>query len=123
MRKFLLAACLFTATACTVPAPRTPAQALIEARAALGSAVAAFNVYAAQRPFCGDDGARPPPLCADRTVVIQGDRAAHQVADALDLAEAAIATLEGPEAQWPVLAEPLTLLGDFQVYVSTAKGE
>ncbi len=95
MRKFLLAACLLTVTACTTPPqpPKTPAQALVEARAGLGAAVAAFNVYAAQRPFCGDTGAKPAPLCADRAVVIQGDRAAHQVADALDQTEATIEAL------------------------------
>ena len=78
MRKFLLASCLLVVTACTTPPqpPKTPTQALVEARASLGTAVAAFNVYAAQRPFCGDAGAKPPPLCADRAVVIQGDRAA-----------------------------------------------
>jgi len=59
MRKFLLAICLLAVAACTTPPqpPKMPAQALIEARAGLGAAVAAFNVYAAQRPFCGDAGA------------------------------------------------------------------
>lgn len=47
MRKFLLV-CLLALTACgAVQPPKTPAQALVEARAGLGSAVAAFNVYAA----------------------------------------------------------------------------
>ena len=99
------------------------AKALVEARAGLGSAVAAFNVYAAQRPFCGDAGAKPTPLCANRAVVIQGDRAAHQVADALDRAEATIAALDVGDSQWPALAEPLTLLKDFHAFVVKAKGE
>jgi len=85
--------------------------------------VAAFNVYAAQRPFCGDTGAKPPPLCADRAVIIQGDRTAHQVADALDRAEATLEALDIGEAQWPALAEPLTLLKNFQAFVAKAKGE
>ena len=124
MRKFLLATCLFAA-ACTIPPqpPQSPAQALIEARAGLGAAVAAFNVYAAQRPFCGDPGAKPPPLCADRAVVIEGDRAAHQVAEALDRAEATIDALDLGETQWPALAEPLTLLKNFQAFIAKAKGE
>ena len=125
MRKFLFAAGLLTITACTTPPqpPKTPAQALVEARAGLGAAVAAFNVYAAQRPFCGDAGAKAPPLCSDRAVVIQGDRAAHQVADALDRAEATIEAQDASDSQWPALAEPLTLLKNFQAFVAKAKGE
>jgi len=61
--------------------------------------VAAFNVYAAQRPFCGDTGAKPAPLCAARAVVIQVDRAAHQVADAQDRAEATIAALDASDTK------------------------
>ena len=122
MRKFLLV-CLLVLTACgAVQPPKTPEQALVEARAGLGSAVAAFNVYASQRPFCGDTGAKPAPLCADRAVVIQGDHAAHQVADALDRAEATIQALDVTESQWPTLAEPLTLLNSFQAFVAKAKG-
>ena len=122
MRKFLLV-CLLALTACgAVQPPKTPAQALVEARAGLGSAVAAFNVYAAQRPFCGDGGAKPAPLCADRDVVIQGARTAHQVADALDRAEATIQALDVADSQWPVIAEPLALLKNFQAFVAKAKG-
>ena len=122
MRKFLLV-CLLALTACgAVQPPKTPAQALVEARAGLGSAVAAFNVYAAQRPFCGDGGAKPAPLCADRDVVIQGARTAHQVADALDRAEATIQALDVADSQWPVIAEPLALLKNFQAFVAQAKG-
>ena len=122
MRKFLLV-CLLALTACgAVQPPKTPAQALVEARAGLGSAVAAFNVYAAQRPFCGDGGAKPAPLCADRDVVIQGARTAHQVADALDRAEATIQALDVADSQWPVIAEPLALLKNFQAFVALAKG-
>ena len=95
----------------------------MEARAGLGSAVAAFNVYAGQRPFCGDAGAKPAPLCADRAVVIQGDAAAHQVANALDRAEATIAALDVGDSQWPALAEPLTLLKNFQAFVAKAQEE
>jgi len=56
-------------------------------------------------------------------VVIQGDRAARQVADALDRAEATIAALDAIDSQWPALAEPLTLLKNFQAFVAKAKGE
>jgi hypothetical protein len=122
MRKFLLV-CLLALTACgAVQPPKTPEQALVEARAGLGSAVAAFNVYASQRPFCGDAGAKPTPLCADRAAVIQGDHAAHQVADALDRAEATITSLDVTDSQWPALAEPLTLLKNFQAFVTQEKG-
>lgn len=94
-----------------------------EARAGLGTAVATLNVFAAQRPFCGDPEAKPPPLCVDRAVVIQGDRAAHQVADALDRAEDSIEALDASDSQWPTLAEPLTLLKNFQAFVANAKAK
>jgi len=122
MRRILFAAALLIAACGAVPPPKTPAQALVEARAGLGSAVAAFNVYASQRPFCGDGGAKPAPLCADRAAVIQGARAAHQVADALSRAEATIQALDVADSQWPALAEPLTLLKNFQAFVVKAKG-
>ena len=90
---------------------------------ALAAAVAAFNVYAGQQPFCDDAGAKAPPLCADRAVVIQGDRATHHIVDALDRAEATIAALDASDSQWPALSEPLALLKNFQAFVAQAKGE
>jgi hypothetical protein len=123
MRKFLLVS-LLALTACgAIRPPKTPEQALVEARASLGSAVAAFNVYTSRRPFCGDTGAKSAPLCADRAVAIQGDHAAHEVADALNRAEATIEALDIRQSQWPALAEPLTLLKNFQAFVAKAKGE
>jgi len=83
----------------------------------------AFNAHPVQRPFSGDVGPNPVSICADRTVVIQGDHAAHQVADALDRAEATIEALDIGESRWPALAEPLTRLKDFQAFVAKAKGE
>jgi hypothetical protein len=123
MRKFLLVGLLVLAACGTVPAPKTPAQALIEAYAGLGSAVAAFNVYAGQRPFCGDDGAKPAPLCADRGIVIEGDAAAHQVADALDRAREVIRAVDVDNVQWQALAEPMTLLAGFRAFVNRTTGK
>lgn len=117
MRKFALLAVLLLAGCQN---PETPRQALVTAYAAFGSAVASFNVYAAQRPFCGDEGARPPPLCADRTVVIQGDRAARVTATSLEAASAAIRAIgdENKDAQWRALAEPAELVRAFSVFVA-----
>ena len=88
MRRIILALPVLLAACGAVTAPRTPEQAVVELRAGLGTAAAAFNVYAGQRPFCDQPNAKAPPLCADRHVVIQGDQAAHAVADAIDRAEA-----------------------------------
>ena len=73
MNRAILALPILLAACGNVQPPQTPAQALVEGYAALGSAVSAFNAYAGQRPFCGDAGAKAPPLCADRAVVIEGD--------------------------------------------------
>lgn len=121
MRKLLLALPVLLA-ACSSQPPQTPAQAIVEAYAALGSAVSAFNAYAGQRPFCGDPGARPVPLCADRDVVIEGDKRAQQVADALDIASAAITSTNAQDQQWKALANPLVLLHLFQDYVRQKVG-
>ena len=122
LRLSALAALVAAAVAlsgCTPPPPpQTPAQALVEGYAALGSAVSGFNAYASQRPFCGDAGAKAPPFCADRAIVIEGDKRAHQVADALDLAGAAINATATRDVQWKTLAQPLTLLTAFQSYVA-----
>lgn len=102
---------------------KTPEQAIVELRFGLGSAAAGFNVYASQRPFCGDPEAKAPPFCADRHVVIQGDKAAHAVADAIDRAEFAVRALGAGDAQWAAIAEPATLLKGFQAFVAKATGE
>ena len=122
MRGIFLAACLAVAACGNVQPPQTPAQAIVEAYAALGSAVAAFNTYAGQRPFCGDAGAKEPPLCADRAIVIEGDKRAKQVADALDIASAAVRSVNAQDQQWKALADPMTLLTGFREFVRQKAG-
>ena len=122
MRAAILALPVLLAACGSVPVPKTPEQTVVELRAGLGSAAAAFNVYASQRPFCGDAGAKAPPLCADRAVVIQGDQAAHAVADAIDRAEAVVGAVGVTDAKWSALAEPANLLQQFQAFVTKAKG-
>lgn len=123
MKTILLAGALFLA-ACTPPQPpQTPAQAMVQLRAGLGSAVAGFNIYAAQRPFCDQPAAKPPPLCADRHVVIEGDRVAHQVADGMDQADALIKATGARDAQWAEVAKVANLLAGFNVFVAQARGQ
>ena len=122
MRAAILALPVLLAACGAVTPPQTPAQAIVEAYAGLGSAVSAFNTYAGQRPFCGDAGARPAPLCADRAVVIEGDKRAHQVADALDIASAAIRSTNAQDQQWKALADPMTLLQGFREFVRVKAG-
>lgn len=122
MKRALLALPFLLAACGSVQPPQTPAQAVVEAYAALGSAVSAFNTYAGQRPFCGDAGARPAPLCADRAVVIEGDKRAQQVADALDIASEAVRSVNAQDQQWKALAEPVTLLTGFREWVRQKVG-
>jgi hypothetical protein len=118
----LLALALLLVACSAVPAPKTPTQAILEGRAALGVAAAAFNVYASQRPFCNDAGAKPPPLCAERSVVIQGDKVAHQVAAAFDRAEVVVNTVGVADTQWSAVGEAAKQLLSFQSFVVQAKG-
>ena len=121
--RVLTALYLLALTACGSPVtPKTPAQALLEGRAALGVAAAAFNVYASQRPFCNDPGAKVPPLCAERSVVIQGDKTAHQVAAAFDRAEVIVNTVGVADTQWAAIGEAAKQLLSFQSFVVQAKG-
>ena len=122
MKRHLIAGVLLLSACGATAPPKTPAQALIEGYAALGSATAAFNVYAGQRPFCGDAGAKPAPLCADRDIVIQGDAAAHQVADAMDRAGAVIKAVNVADTQWAALVEPENLLAQFRALVARVTG-
>lgn len=119
MRRFLLALPLLVG-ACVAP-PKTPSESIVELYAGLGSAAAAFNVYASQRPFCGDAGAKAPPLCADRQVVIQGDAAAHTVADAIQRAEIVVNAVNAQDMKWAAIAEPANLLKQFQALVAKVK--
>lgn len=122
MKRALILLPLALAACGAVQPPQTPAQAIVEAYAGLGSAVSAFNTYAGQRPFCGDPGARPAPLCADRAVVIEGDKRANQVADALDIASAAIRSTNAQDQQWKALTDPMTLLQGFREFVRQKAG-
>lgn len=124
MRNLLLAAGLaVTLSACAQAVPKTPQQALVEAYGGFGTAVTAFNLYAGQRPFCGQPGAKTPPLCADRDVVIQGDAMATKVADGLEIANQTLKASNTADAQWAVLADPLKLLAQFQAFVVKARGQ
>lgn len=122
MNRLLLALPILVAACGPVPGPKTPAEAVVELYAGLGAAAAAFNVYASQRPFCGDAGAKAPPLCADRQVVIQGDQTAHAVADAITRAEAVVNAVNAQDMKWAAIAEPANLLKQFQAFVAQAKG-
>lgn len=122
MRAAILALPVLLAACGSVLVPKTPEQTVVELRAGLGSAAAAFNVYALQRPFCDQPNAKAPPLCANRAVVIQGDQAAHAVADAIDRAEAVVGAVGVTDAKWSALAEPANLLQQFQAFVTKAKG-
>ena len=122
MRRIILALPVLLAACGAVTAPRTPEQAVVELRAGLGTAAAAFNVYAGQRPFCDQPNAKAPPLCADRAVVIEGDKRAQQVADALDIASAAIRSVNAQDVQWKALADPMALLQGFRDFVRAKAG-
>lgn len=99
--------------------PQTPRQALLESRAALTVAVAGFNVYASQRPFCGQVGAKPAPLCADRAAVIEGADQAHKIANGLDAAEVVIQVSGTSDIGWAALASPSKMLAAFQAWVAS----
>lgn len=122
MRRLLLILPVLVAACGPVKPPQTPSEAIVELYAGLGTATAAFNVYASRRPFCGDPGANLPPLCADRQVVINGDRAAHAVADAITRAEAVVNAVNAQDMKWAAIADPADLLKQFQAFVTKAKG-
>ena len=125
MRNWLLAAGLaVTLTACAgTVVPKTPQQALVEAYGGFGTAVTAFNLYASQRPFCGDVNAKAPPLCADRDIVIQGDAMASKVADGLEIANQTLKAVNASDAQWSALADPIKLVSEFQSFVVKVRGQ
>jgi hypothetical protein len=108
----LLAACSAT--------PQTPQQALLEGRAALGVAAGGFNVYAAHGLGWGDRGQNPPPLCAKREVVIEGDRIANEVAAAFDQAEVVINSTGVADTKWAAIGTALKKLVSFQSFVTKA---
>ena len=127
MRNLILAAGLAVSlSACAgspTVVPKTPQQALVEAYGGFGTAVTAFNLYASQRPFCDQPGAKAPPLCADRAIVIQGDAMASKVADGLEIANATLKATGAADAQWATLANPLKAVQEFQVFVTKVRGQ
>ncbi len=76
--------------------PRTPEQAMVDARAGFLTATGAFTIYAMQ-PWCGPPPAPKPPLCADRAIVQEGAKAARAVNSTLDAADAVIAAKGVPD--------------------------
>lgn len=124
MRKIFLSLCLaVTLSACAQAVPKTPQQALVEAYGGFGTAVASFNLYAGQRPFCDQPNAKAPPLCADREIVIKGDAMASKVADGLEIANQTLKASGTSDAQWAVLADPMKLLAQFQAFVVSVRGQ
>ncbi len=104
-----------------VVAPKTPAQAMVSARALEGSTLRLFNEYAAQRPFCNDANAKPPPFCAERSVVIEGDNLATDIHEGLATADKIVATGVA-DAAWEAIAHPQKLLERFRDFVTRARG-
>lgn len=118
MRRILLLGCL-TLAACNPP--QTPAQALVDLRATEAVLLRSFNEYASQRPFCGDAGAKPAPLCADRQIVIDGATTAQNVHEGLAVAEKVITASGASNASWQALVAPKALMERFQILVSGIK--
>ena len=118
MRKLLLASVLILA-ACTPP--RTPAETLVDLRATEAGLLRLFNEYASQRPFCGDTGAKAPPLCADRQVVIDGFQTAQKINEGLKAADTIISASGASNASWQSLVAPRALLERFQILVDGVK--
>jgi len=118
MRKLLLVGAL-TLSACTPP--QTPAQTLVDLRATEAGLLRLFNEYASQRPFCGDAGAKAPPLCADRKIVIDGSTTAQNLHESLAVADKVIRAAGAGDASWKSLVAPKALLERFQNIVEGAK--
>lgn len=118
MYKILIGGCLLVA-ACTPP--QTPAQTLVELRAAEAGLLVLFNQYASQRPFCGDKGAKAPPLCADRQIVIDGSTTAQNLHEGLAVADKVIQASGAGNASWQSLVAPKALLERFQNIVDGVK--
>ena len=97
-------------------APRTAAEAMVDARATFLTAEGAFTLYAMQ-PFCDAPAAPKPPLCADRAAVRQGAAAAREVATTLDAADVIVAAKGQPD-----LGAISTLVAKFVALVAKARG-
>lgn len=83
--KLSLIAAVLTLAACENGAEKT----YLGAQRTFNTATHDFNQYAAQ-PFCGADGAPPPPACADAAVVDKAATAATAAQEGLDEAKDAI---------------------------------
>lgn len=118
MHKIALGGCLILA-ACTPP--QTPAQVLVDMRATEAGLLTLFNQYASQRPFCGDTGAKAPPLCADRQIVIDGSTTAQNVHESLAVAEKIVQASGAGNASWQALVAPKALLERLQNIVNGVK--
>lgn len=125
IRATIFAAALLLAGCAGAPilTPDTPAQAMVGLRAAEALALTSFRAYAVQRPFCGDTGAAKPPLCADRSVVIEGAAVAVEVHQALATADKVIAAAGVSDVGWAALVEPKSLLARLRDFVLRARGE
>ena len=126
MKRFLIVGLLaLSACGANTPAvlePSTPQQTLVSLRASEATLLRSFREYSAQRPFCGDTGAKAPPLCADRAVVIEGSNVADAVHASLAQADKIVAAAGISDTSWKALVDPQTLLVKFQALVSGAKG-
>ena len=105
--------------ACTPP--QTPAQVLVDMRATEAGLLTLFNQYASQRPFCGDAGAKAPPLCADRQIVIDGSTTAQNVHESLAVADKIVQASGAGNASWQALVAPKALLERLQNIVNGVK--
>lgn len=121
MRRVLLISCLLIPACGPQPIPQTPAQALVDLRAAEAGLLTLFNQYASQRPFCGDTGAKAPPLCADRQIVIDGSVTAQNLHEGLAVADKIIQASGAGNASWQALVAPKALLERFQNIVDGVK--
>ncbi len=104
------------------PAPQSFSQGVVQAGLAYNAAATAAVAYARQ-PRCGTEGAKPPPLCADRDRVIRLGQASEAARAALRIAEQ-LATMPAalPAAQDAALATAVTRITDLQAIEAQTKG-
>jgi len=100
----------------------TPQQVMVGLRASQITALKAFNAYAAQ-PFCDLPEAAGPPLCADRSVVIEGAVVAREADGALDKADKVIAAAGVSDTSWAAIADVKMWVERFKTFVGLATGK
>jgi len=100
----------------------TPAQVMVGLRAAEIATVKTFNAYSAQ-PFCGAPTAPNPPLCADRSVVIEGAVIIREVDTAMDNADKVIAAAGISDSSWAAIADVRKYLDRLKTFVGLATGK